>query len=51
MQRRATVGTVTMSVSWQLERLVEIFGEEPRWFEDFYTKEEFSYYNRNLLPR
>ena len=25
----------------QLKRLVEIFGEEPRWFEDFNTKEEF----------
>ena len=25
----------------QLERLVEIFGEEPRWFEDFFTKAEF----------
>ena len=25
----------------QLMRLVESFGEEPRWFEDFYTKEEF----------
>ena len=27
----------------QLKRLVEIFGEEPRWFEDFYTKEEFDF--------
>ncbi len=27
----------------QLERLVEIFGEDPRWFEDFYTKEEFDH--------
>jgi hypothetical protein len=27
----------------QLERLVEIFGEEPRWFEDFYAKEEFDH--------
>ena len=26
-----------------LERLVEIFGEEPRWFEDFYAKEEFDH--------
>ena len=25
----------------QLKRLIEIFGEEPRWFEDFYPKEEF----------
>ncbi|KAF8800139.1 hypothetical protein BYT27DRAFT_7149144 [Phlegmacium glaucopus] len=27
----------------QLERLIEIFGEKPRWFEDFYTKEEFDH--------
>ena len=25
----------------QLKRLIEIFGEEPRWFEDFCTKEDF----------
>jgi hypothetical protein len=35
----------------QLERLVEIFGEEPRWFEDFYTKEESDLALSFSLPR